>query len=220
MYKFLLSIAIAFSCYLYSFSILAAGECEEHLDEYLSLWKEMAMERSNLTDDNFDKHIKVERYYMSDHKNVSKFNVQYQINKDYFHSFSMDDFIVKLHKGHGGFKHFGVTTTERCLPRNEITIIAYRFGRIIAKSDLASPLYWESEFAMKSDIVKELNIERFKPDYVQCEYRSAQFRRLTKKSSLTCSFRIDGSENRCIYVVAGLQDGKVEASEDVCIIYN
>ena len=170
---------------------------------YTSVWKELLIERTTLTEPYFDEHFEIIESQIHSSDEGDFFTIGYRMQNDWAIAYNGDKFIVRIHEGTNSFPEIGLPV-DTYLSKEEIAAALDRrgFESQIDEIPKTGPLKFSSPEEALNTLIAEANVDTL------CFYRiilSIHMGTLTLKSFA----QYLDNEDECIEASIDLITGQI-----------
>jgi hypothetical protein len=188
--------------YLDYYEKWSEGICTTTLcSTYTSIWKEILLEHTTLTEPYFDEHFEIIESTISEGSDGDFFSIGFRVKNDWAIAYSGDHFIIRIHEGTSSFPEIGLPK-DTYLSKDEIAAaLDHRgFESWLHEIPKTGPLKFSSPEEALNTLINETNVDTL------CFYRvvlSIHTGTLTLKSYA----RYIDNEEECIEAAIDLITG-------------
>jgi hypothetical protein len=181
---------------------------------YLQIWKELFIEKNNLTEAFFDAHIKVNKTGLNTWRRGTNFGVSFVVNLDWLTFCSWDKFIIHITDEDGLYPSLDLPRNT-LLSKDQIKIASdnFAFASKIRSMNILEDLQFESREAAMEDLLSFSGVSDL------C-FNSYKLNRNTGNLYLLALAEYVGGDNECVQGTIDLFTGEKEVMDTPCGIIN
>lgn len=182
---------------------------DSQCNEYLNIWKEFFINRNNLTEDFFNKHITLYGTSFSEWNEGITFYICYEVKVDWAIVYQCDKFPVKIKSGSNLFSSL---PRDTFLTKENIkTTIGESHTSQIAKIPNSDKLKFSSMEDAVNFLIEKARVNTLCPNRISINEQTGEY-------ILECSAEYDFSKNECVAAKVGLINGESAINDVPCYI--
>jgi len=169
---------------------------------YTSIWEEILLERTTLTEPYFDEHFEITESTISEGSDGDFFRIGFRVQNDWAIACDADHFIIRIHEGTSSFPEIGLPVNTYLSKEEIVAALDHRgFKSKLDEIPKTGPLKFSSPEEALNILIREANVDTL------CFYRitlSIPLKTLTLKSFA----RYIDNEDECIEAAIDLITGR------------
>ncbi len=147
--------------YLDYYEKWSEGICTTTLcSTYTSIWKEILLERTTLTEPYFDEHFEITESKISEGSDGDFFSIGFRVQNDWAIACDGDHFIIRIHEGASSFPEIGLPK-DTYLNKDEIAAALDHIGFESSLHEIpkTGPLKFSSPEEALNTLINEANVD-------------------------------------------------------------